>query len=160
MSERLNAHDLHVLMDEPIYVLDKPTTTGRTNEDITGSDGESAISYKGGFARKIVVLVDQQSEEFVTEAEEDFLLKVIKAVNMGMEDIAIVNLSHSPGWSSELQADMVLGFGTTTDLERYEVHTSNEQMLFYGDALSNIMADIDLKRRLWQGLKQMFPAVE
>ena len=157
MSERLNSNELHVILDEPIYVLDKSPTIDLSEDVSSEPEMEAILQYKGGFSSKVVVLVNQAEADFTTEAEEAFLLKVIEAVNMGLEDIAIINLTNSSEWANELQPGKILGFGISTDVEPYEVHVTEKNTQFYGYHLSKIMEDVQLKRKLWEGLKIMFP---
>jgi hypothetical protein len=157
MNERLNSDDLHLLFDEPVFVLDRAKSGTLKEEANAASEQGLSFSYKGGFAKKIAVLVEQRAMEYVTEAEEAFLLKVIAAVDMGLEDIAIINLANTPGWASELQPDKIISFGTAQDTPLYEVQVNDEGPSFHADTLTDIMSDVALKRKLWQGLQIMFP---
>ena len=158
MSEKLSTRDLHLLLDEPIYVLDKSISPDSTIAVEDNPAPKPIIQYKGGFEKKIIVLFQDESKQQISSENETFLLKIMSAVHLGPADIAILNIEEAPNWQESLEPDVVLGFGIeSSPIALYELQNINECTHFYADSLSIIAEDVGFKRQLWEGLKKMFP---
>ncbi len=158
MSEKLLSADLHLLLDEPIYVLDKSISPDSTKTVEDNPLSEPIIQYRGGFDKKVLILIQDVSKEQIKSEEEEFLLKIMGAVNLDLADIAILNIEEVTNWQDLMDPDMVIGFGLkSSPIALYELHKLNECTHFYADSLSVIAENIGLKRQLWEGLKKMYP---
>ena len=156
--EKLSPNQLHVLYEDPIYVLDKSINPEKPVEVDNEQADEEVINYKGGFDKKVLVLVQLQNGADIAPDDEAFLLKIMSAVNLSLTDIAIMNTEVSSAWQESLNPDLVLGFGlSSTPIDLYSIQKLDNATHFYADNLSTIADNVALKRQLWESLKKMFP---
>jgi hypothetical protein len=129
----------------------------------------TTFSTLGDNAQGVVVLVRLPAEQFRKLHRNVFLNNLLKAINLVMADVVLVNV-ESPypvalsNLRKEIAATCILAFGKnlldvavrTTQI--YEpVHFPNHGLNYLAGAeVEMIEYDSSLKKRLWAGLKAMF----
>ena len=129
----------------------------------------TAFSTLGDNAQGVVILVRLPAEQFKKLHRNVFLNNLLKAINLVMADVVLVNV-ESPypvalsTLRKELAATCILAFGKnlldvavrTTQI--YEpVHFPNQALNYLAGAqVEMIEYDNSLKKRLWAGLKALF----
>lgn len=135
-------------MGEQIYVFN-------TKQVVTGFD------FLGGNNKQILMLVNDAQNSYFSPKSEEMFVKLLAAVKLSMQDIAIVNLNNiSVKWDDIKQKtnpNKVVLWGVkpefiNTDVQKY-IFTDN---VLYADALDQINADVELKKQLWPELQKMF----
>jgi hypothetical protein len=129
----------------------------------------TTFSTLGDNAQGVVLLVRLPAEQFRKLHRNVFLNNLLKAINLVMADVVLVNV-ESPypvalaNLRKEIAATCILAFGKnlldvavrTTQI--YEpVHFPNQGLNYLAGAeVEMIEYDNSLKKRLWAGLKSMF----
>ena len=129
----------------------------------------TTFSTLGDNAQGVVLLVRLPAEQFRKLHRNVFLNNLLKAINLVMADVVLVNV-ESPypvalqNLRKELAATCILAFGKnlldvavrTTQI--YEpVHFPNQALNYLAGAeVEMIEYDTSLKKRLWAGLKALF----
>lgn len=128
----------------------------------------AAINVLGKNQQHIVIVVNNDEVAFVPDEELNFLLGVLSACKLNMDDVGILNISKKPcpGYkeiAAELQAEKLILFGTTPDaiklplsFPHYQVQRYNDQTYLSAPALRVIQQDKAEKTKLWNSLKQLF----
>lgn len=118
----------------------------------------------------LLVLVHYPNHPTIPDAERQLLVNIIKAVNKDPRGLYLLNTAallpeNEPEQVSQIEADVVLGFGVS--LQKFWPVKSNDPYLFTtaqkanqalleADSLTDINAQIPLKKRLWSALKKQF----
>ncbi len=181
---------LKELIDEDIYLIKEPvgnvnpmTTTepeknldqASLTEELTTSVEESrlnepdveykavSLNFKGGNEKNIGIIVNDQNVEFIDEAQEKLLIKILSAINCSLKDVAIINTAKNDNLSVEsimnLPCSIGIIFDSTTDLidsDKYKVVEINGGKFFKSSSLSHITVNISEKKLLWETLQQVF----
>ncbi len=129
----------------------------------------TTFSTLGSNAQGIVLLVRLPAEQFRKLHRNVFLNNLLKAINLVMADVVLVNVEGPypvalANLRKEIAATCILAFGRnlldvavrTTQI--YEpVHFPNQGLNYLAGAeVEMIEYDNSLKKRLWAGLKAMF----
>ena len=155
MSDKLADLDIPLLLNEEIYILDRPQKP--LTEALDEVDELQPFSYKGEFGKRILILVEEPNEDFLPAEQEAFLLKILGAMQLGFEEIALVNKAKSGDWQPELEPEFILTFGISEQTKAdYTVTKKEGVQVLNAHGLGQIEADVNLKRRLWEALKVMF----
>jgi hypothetical protein len=97
-----------------------------------------------------------------------FLLNLLSACNLGMEDVAVLNIQNAAGLSASFLLDhfntkTVLLFGITpaefglpVSFPEFQVQQFNKAVFLYSPALAVIEPDKLLKSKLWVCLRRIF----
>ncbi|MCX2742311.1 hypothetical protein OO013_00465 [Mangrovivirga sp. M17] len=119
-------------------------------------EADSPALYEGGNKKAVSIYASQLSDP-----EKAFLIKVISAVNLNMEDIALTTEIDSL-FMIEPQ-EVVISFGSEELLQGpfagqnlYEVDDVGDVKSLLCDKLETVAANKELKMKLWQGLKEIF----
>ncbi len=114
--------------------------------------------YAGENRRRVLVMYD--SGEVLPAEQEQFLAKVLGAVHLGMQDIALVRYADCRADWTRIPADRLLLFGCEALADQapelYQPSSRENQTILRGAPVGVIMADKQHKTQLWQALKQMF----
>ncbi len=120
---------------------------------------------------QILVLVDNPGKENLDASEGVLLYKILKSVGYDSEDTDILNVGYLR--EEELQrvlltkkAHYVISFGVPMKklgldllLTPYAPVKKDGICFVLADPLSVVEADVNIKKRLWNALKVMFPVV-
>jgi hypothetical protein len=151
-----------VQQQEPPAIAEKLETT-KTHPD-------KPIEYLGTNNRNLIILVAYPDTVHIADTALEFLSSVLKACQLTVADVAIVNLARqNPGMEQlrkELVPKLVLSFGQIPPVAGFpqEIPVLTPQLvqgIFYmaGPALEELNQQTEaikpLKRQLWEGLKTM-----
>ncbi|MBL3658476.1 hypothetical protein [Fulvivirga sediminis] len=127
---------------------------------------EQPISIKGTNSLGVFVIVNEPSAEFITDQDEAFLGKILKAVKLDISEAGIINAHNNPGLnqhtSMDLQATKFLLFGVDaasifkSDFPHYQIIEADNKVFLNNHSLSEIAKDSELKKLLWSALQKMF----
>ena len=130
--------------------------------------GERAISCLGNNQKQVAIIVDETDALYLTDEALNFLLGILTACKLSMDDIALLNHNKNT-WityrdiSDQLHAKKIILFGISTaalqlplQFPHYQVQHYNNQLYLSSPALKKIKADRNEKTRLWGSLKQFF----
>jgi len=136
----------------------KPAVAQKTN----------SISMLGENRKHIVIVVESPDNVYLPENELNFLIGILSACQLNMEDAGIINIDRNKGlayqlFGSEIPAKKVLLFGTTPGYLQlplsfpfYQLQSYNGVTYLCAPALTSLMQDKAEKTKLWNSLKQLF----
>lgn len=125
-------------------------------------------SVLGKNKQGIVILVNNEEAAYLPDDELNFLLGILSACKLTMEDAGIVNYKNNAGinYSSiaaELNAEKVFLFGVNPadialplSFPHYQVQHYNNQVYVSAPALVSLKEDRTEKGKLWNSLKNIF----
>lgn len=138
----------------------------RVNSPVVPPD--APLKFMGNNKRHILLLVRDPSAVFLDEKTFQFLISIMDACKLSMEDVALVNTAHTgarliTGIAEELDSQIILLFGIPLSEMELPMVFPNYQVQAYGgktylgaDPLVGIAADRMQKGLLWGSLKQLF----
>lgn len=117
--------------------------------------------YTGDFSIKVLIICGNQSGPDITPPEKKFLQKILAAVNIEIQKVAIIQEDQlTDGINSaidQLQAETCIVFSSTEHANKpYEVVSVKNARLIYADELSSLEKDKPKKAALWNALKKLF----
>ncbi len=132
----------------------------------TANDG-LGVDFKGENLKNILVLIEETMEPYLKPEDEAFLEKVLKAVDINLIDIAIVNYSKLteeqvrqvkaiPHWLRLCFMEELPASWSAIAIERYQTARHEEGKILWGHPLRAIAGNKDMKIQLWQQLKLLF----
>ena len=139
------------------------------NEQQTAAKTElKKFSTLGNNRRHILVLVESDEALYMPDDLLNFLMGVLAACNLNMEDVAILNIKKNPSVTYKnltdvLKPEKVFLFGVTPseirlplDFPNYQIQQYNGQIYLTAPVLSHIHNNKIEKTKLWTCLKQIF----
>ena len=170
MSEFLKS-----FLDEEIYIIPDALPIEKTKEVIseelvvesTTSVEEPkeviyshSIEFKGENKRNIGIVVNYTDQQYIDSSDEAFLMKILGAVQLTSDDVAIVNLDKvNKNEVFQLDANQFIFFTKSIHLEninRYSPTTFDGKTVLWANELKLIASDQIEKKALWENLKQIF----
>lgn len=154
------------------YLANHPSSMGFIfNEPIfkiTETKSFDSFDYEGDNNKYVLVLYSNEQGKSISHPQRDFLLKILGAVGLKAEDVALVNLGAYPGVTAlDLKkffspskmlvfAEDVSSLGVP-QLEKHYMPTSAASMkVVRSHSIENILHNVDSKKLLWTALKQLF----
>lgn len=137
-------------------------------------EGEQAIKYLGNNKKNVLILIDNDPFDFLSEKEEMLLIKgkekksILEALSLSLEDIAMVNLAKSPVKSfkdiqMQFHPERVLAFGIhlrkaglQMDAPDYVPLSLPDCKIVFSESLDVISGNDAKKKVLWLALQKMF----
>ena len=164
------------LITEDIYYIqsshqplseDKIVATPEQEMKIDSKNEDRKIDHLGQNLKEILVLVKEQDQNFLNQGDEEFLKKVLLAVNIDLNDIALVNIASLKQEKVDdirkFPHGLRLCFMETIPealadprLKLYQNIQDDGKKILWCNQLSVIAADKGLKIKLWQELKLIF----
>jgi hypothetical protein len=135
---------------------------------IAATSKKQGFSFLGNNKKKIVIVVADAEAIYLAEDALNFLLGILTACKLNMEDVALVNTTTNPTLTykdvqEQLQAENILLFGVTPAqlqlplaFPQYQIQKYNGQMYLAAPALQLLAQDKGEKTKLWNCLKQLF----
>jgi hypothetical protein len=135
---------------------------------VTITNTAGSLNILGKNLKRIVIVVSNAAVAFLEDDELNFLLGILSACKLNMDDVCIVNTATNPGIdytsiAAELNAEKVFLFGTSPGQIKlplafpdYQVQQYNNQVYLSAPALSGVQQDKAEKTKLWNCLKQIF----
>ena len=133
------------------------------------ADTPPATHTLGGNMKKILVIVHYPGSATIEETDLAFLMNILNACRLGLNDVRILNLAHASdkGYADIVKSHeprTVLLFGVTpADIGMPVLFPENQVQRFAdmrflsAQALDRLRSDDAGKRQLWAALKQLFP---
>jgi len=130
----------------------------------------AAVGFQmlGKFLKKVLILVDNSEAIYLPDEELQFLLGILSACKLTMEDVSIANLQKNNGLtyttiSKELKPAVVLLFGIETEqielplsFPAYQVQKYNQHTFLCAPPLATLQKNVEEKKLLWKSLQQIF----
>lgn len=124
------------------------------------------IKFLGENQKNIALLIQNDSEAYLNDELFNLLTNILNACKLGMQDIALINISQYPAmpftaWQAAVPMKQSVLFGISPqsmgleDIPTYQLVQVSGCQLLYSDPLQDISQDKALKGRLWGGLKQL-----
>lgn len=174
MEAENNRSFLPFFFQEPVYVVNEPESfiyNPGPQDETPDSPAIEEIPVKGANKKEILVLVEEKDNEFISSENEQLLAKILQAVKLAMDDIALVNLSRTsfpPSHVAEalekIPFHKLISFGPVVKewpvsnfFSKYMVSTDDAgRNILFADTLGDLATDPQKKRSLWQCLQQLF----
>jgi hypothetical protein len=149
-----------VAKDEKEDTPDKTTVTKKGNF--------GGIKYLGKNTKNILILIDEKEHAFLGDDELSFLMNILNACTVSMQDVALVNASNSDdvvyeNLNAQFEPSIVLFLGTEPQLlnfpvqiPQYKIQVYNNQQYLCAPALQKLSSDKEEKKKLWLVLKILF----
>ena len=162
---------LPFLFNETIYVVpeDKPANqVEKLMAEEKETQPDNQLTWQGNNLQQVIILIKYPDNQYLDENQRGLLGKILSAVKLTFDDIALINLAHYPDKLSldqvtEPGAKYLLAFGITPDdidsdrnLILQEIFTRNRTQLLFTASLEDLEKDRNKKVSLWNNLKQMF----
>lgn len=134
-------------------------------ESVSSSSSPAVLGKNN---KHIVILVANNETAFLPDDELNFLLGILSACKLNMDDVGIINTSRNKGTtytslSKDLKAEKVFLFGLKPEqielplsFPNYQLQQYNGQLYLSAPALSKMQNDKDEKMKLWNCLKKIF----
>ena len=128
----------------------------------------SKVASLGGNLKKIVFLINNVENSFLSEPEMEMLTNLLTACKLNMEDVAMINFNQYPNLNYEklladFQPKKILVFGVTAGqlglpfyVPHFQLQKFQQQIYFLNPSFEIFLTDIDLKKELWKGLQKLF----
>ncbi|RYD71138.1 MAG: hypothetical protein EOP55_21080 [Sphingobacteriales bacterium] len=124
------------------------------------------FKYLGGNKKSVLILVNDQLNEVSTEQGRDLLRKIVKAVDLGTPDFAIVNYAQYRGtdyleFHAFFKPVTMLSFGVEiTDLKlnmvwQNEIINHGNTKIIFAPNLHQLDSDLTAKKLLWANLQKI-----
>jgi len=127
---------------------------------------EKTFKFLGGNKKSVLILVNDESNDVSTEQGRELLRKIVKAVDLGTPDFAILNYSRYQGTDfAELyqffKPVTMLSFGVEIahlklDLVwQNEIITHGTTRIIFAPNLHQLDSDLTAKKLLWGNLQKI-----
>jgi len=140
----------------------------KTEEEKNAPGSPVTVKFLGGNRRGIILLVDNSEATWLPELQLDFLLGILTACSLTMDDIALINISKSgPSNYKELLGNLnpktILLFGNSFSsielpfkIPEFQVQSFDGSTYLSIPSIPLLQDSKELKRKLWICLKQIF----
>ena len=118
--------------------------------------------------KRVIIVVENEEVLYLPDDELNFLLGILSACKLTMQDVAIINISKNKAvtykaMQLELKAEKIILFGVSPaqielplEFPLYQIQQYNKQTYITAAILSTIKNDKAEKTKLWNCLKQIF----
>jgi hypothetical protein len=122
--------------------------------------------FLGGNGKNILILTDHDSSDQFPESQRTFLIKILQAIHLSLEDIAIVSQQTNYTkalFLTDFNPKIIIFIETSPSLldkalndEKYVIGKHPDYLYLYTDSLAAIENDQEKKKLLWKNLKSLF----
>ena len=139
-----------------------------TTQQQSDSSAKKNIIFLGKNQKQIIILVSNEEVLYLPDEQLSFLLGILAACKLTMEDVAIINIKKNEAFTyktmdDELNADKIFLFGVEPaqielplQFPNYQIQKYNQQVYLTAPMLSVLQDDKTEKMKLWTCLKQVF----
>jgi hypothetical protein len=140
----------------------------KTGKQDQGNVKQDELSYLGNNQKRIAVIVTAPDALYLADTDLHFLLGILSACKLSMEDIALINISKNTELSYTEITEKLLAekfflfgvepesFGLPLQFPHYQVQHFNDQVYLSSVSLPELQSDIAEKKKLWSSLKKIF----
>lgn len=137
-------------------------------EPVQKIEVKSSINILGNNRSKVIIVVENNEAAFLPDNQLNFLLGILSACKLTLEDVAIINIYINKAITYkaitlELKAEKIILFGVTpaqlhlpVEFPSYQIQQYNNQTYVTAAMLADIESDKTEKTKLWNCLKQIF----
>ena len=130
----------------------------------------STFNILGNNLKRVAIIVENPDTLHLADDQLNFLLGVLSACKLTMEDVAIINIAKNTTATYktielELKAEKIILFGVKPsqidlpiEFPPYQIQQYNNQTYIAASLLNEIQLDKAEKTKLWNCLKQIFTA--
>lgn len=127
-----------------------------------------SIKFLGKNAKNILIIVDEKEHAFLGDDELSFLMNILNACAVSMQDVALVNASNNDdvlyeNLNTQFEPSKIMFLGTEPQLlnfpvqiPQYKIQAYNNQQYLCAPSLQKLSSDKEEKKKLWLVLKVMF----
>ncbi len=117
-------------------------------------------AYKGANKKGILILVEDANSEFLNEKDFTYLMKILGAVKLTIDDIALVNVTKTNNYA-DLEFTNAIVFTSNYSLQisnttKYIPSVLGSQKTLLADPLDQVATSVELRKALWDALKSIF----
>jgi hypothetical protein len=160
----------YYLVREPAIKYNKPAIDNvRTNPPINPVVSikieKPIIPWIGNPQAGTFIILDYQGVDTIPQVDMDFLIKIFNAVKLGIDKIAILNISSYPvlTWQdlAETNANFIFGFGINGSLILRNISDNSltnidGKQVYNTLPLSRLMSEREPRATLWEAMKKMY----
>jgi hypothetical protein len=129
---------------------------------------EEKISFLGKNEKQVIILVNDANSLFLADEELNFLIGILNACKLTLNDVAIINFAKNPLLTYELiqqylNAHKVFAFdvlmkdiGLPLQFPAYQIQLYNEVVYMHAPSLQFLKTNKEEKGLLWLSLKKIF----
>jgi hypothetical protein len=140
----------------------------KSEKQVRENTSESTLTFLGNNDKQVLILVKNADSLYMPDEELTFLLGILTACKLTMNDVAIMNLHQQPKFNytaigKDIFANTIIQFGTNpADIElpmsfpTYQLQAYNNQTYLCAPELSILQQDKAEKMKLWNCLKTLF----
>jgi len=122
----------------------------------------------GNNLKKVLILVSYTAQQLIADPDLSFLLVILKACKLSLNDVAILNIAKLneikyPDLIHEFSPRVMLLFGVQqSDISLpvlfpdFQIQSFKEISFLSSPSLPSLQLDEMIKRKLWECLKQIF----
>ncbi len=156
--------DIYVVSDEVVEII-APIEEVKEVAESAPEYIAPPIKYKGENRKGILILVENNEGEYLSSEDEIFLSKILHAVGIQLDDIALVNVNTIEGISQflEIKHTTVIAFTTkyaeineAISNELYQIKTQEKVQILLAHPLHEISQEKEKKIKLWKQLQDLF----
>ncbi len=139
-----------------------------TTQPQQASSAKKNIIFLGKNQKQISILVSNEEVLYLPDEQLSFLVGILAACKLTMEDVAIINIKKNDTFTyktigEELNAEKIFLFGVDASqielpiqFPQYQIQKYNQQVYLAAPMLSVLQDDKAEKMKLWTCLKQVF----
>lgn len=139
-----------------------------SNQLTTKSLNVHRFSFLGENKKNIIILIEDKNSTYLPDDDLRFLIDILTACNLSMQDVALVNIAKNEGISYQniqefFKPDIIICMGVEPDklafplsFPAYQVQQYNQQQYLISPDLKKLSADKKEKLQLWNCLKKIF----
>ena len=158
---QISSHHLRNLYTKSLVDLD-PVQAKSKKQDKTD------IVFLGNNEKHITILVNDEKNAFLDESELELLVNILRACNIYMADVSLININQSvnvkyENIQSQLKPAIILFFGVDPSkldfplsFPHYQVQEYNNQVYLSAPDLATLTVQIEEKKKLWGSIKNIF----
>jgi hypothetical protein len=159
---------LKYIFHEDLYIIEQPTEAtheaGDGNKPASGVQEPPPLKFLGSNDKKILILVNDHSSEFLNSNDLDFLMRIIEGgLKYSRSDIAVVNCVKFAYEQifDEVNYEYIIAFGDHAseyvgEGKKYEAFKNRGKKVLLAENLREIEGDKGKKTSLWKALQIMF----
>ena len=151
---KLIPEDLHLLLDEPIYVLEKEYTEAPEAPIVDVTKDDLQVNFIGENKKGILILISKQGQELLDNDDAEFLFKGLNALHLSAEDIAIAEYDINNQDNIDHSKRIVFTANTASEYN-YQIELVNDIEHLECHSISMIRNTQELKIQFWEGLKSL-----
>ncbi len=161
--------DIYVIKSDAMFQIDKVATQENTNTKQTGSDTNGAIAaerplhFQGSTASGVAIVVNNSDTDFLTTEEKTLLSKILAAIKLQLNDVAVINLKDNDHLTQNLLKEVgivrCLVFDSNSPLVKADLYEPIQAMgiaFLKCNNLGVISAEVSEKKMLWAQLQKLF----